>query len=155
MQHLLNRPKLNIPSVLQGRALNCGIPRHACRMRTNAGFGMIEVAVAFLLLSLGLGVLLGGLTMGLRSTDRAAQAGLALLHAESLMAAAQAGPLIPGETTGRTDSGFVWQKQISLLPLSGQRPVTPFKISIAVTPPGKGAPVRLDSMLLSDQKPAR
>lgn len=124
------------------------MPRLGNKSR-NAGFGMIEVAVAFLLLSLGLGVLLGGLTVGLRSTDRAANAGLALLYAESLMAETQAGVLQAGEITGRTDSGYVWRRVISPLPVSPPMLMTPFKVSVSVTPPDNGAPVRLVTLLLS------
>lgn len=113
---------------------------------------MIEVAVAFLLLSLGLGVLLGGLTVGLRNTDRAAHAGLALLYAESLLSEAQAGDLHAGETSGRTGSGYVWQRIISPLPVPSPTLLTPFKVSVSVTPPDNGPPVRLVTLLLSQKK---
>lgn len=112
---------------------------------------MIEVVVAFLLLSLSLGVLLGGLTIGLRSTDRAAEAGLALLYAESLMAETGVSiPLEAGESAGRTDSGFYWKRQISPLPGAAVKPITPFTISVSVTPPGNGAPVRIVTLRYAD-----
>jgi general secretion pathway protein I len=113
---------------------------------------MIEVVVAFMLLSLALGVLLGGLTVGLRNTDRAAQAGLALLYAESLMA--QTGvrvPLVPGESTGRTESGFSWKRQISRLTGTGPAALPSYSVSISVTPPDNGAPVQLVTLMLSDR----
>ncbi|MEQ1887641.1 MAG: hypothetical protein ABL951_00510 [Alphaproteobacteria bacterium] len=113
---------------------------------------MIEVLVAFVMLSLALGVLLGGLTIGLRNTHRSAQAGLAVLHAESLMAETGISiPLADGETSGRTETGFVWKRQISRLPEVTPPTVFPsFTVSISVTPPDNGAPVRLVTLRLSD-----
>lgn len=126
------------------------------RKAHNAGFGMIEVVVAFLLLSLSLGVLLGGLTAGLRSSDRAALGGIALLYAESLMAETGIStPLEPGETTGVTDSGYAWKRQISAMPDSSPTTVTPFAVTISVTPPDNGAPVRLMTLRLADKPVAR
>lgn len=105
---------------------------------------MIEVAVAFLILSLSLGVLLGGITVGLRNTDRAANAGLALLHAESILAEAGiSAPLEEGESTGRMNDGFIWKRQISRAPGADKAAVTPFTISISVAPPDNSAPVRI------------
>lgn len=107
--------------------------------------------MAFLLLSLALGVLLGGITVGLRNTGRAAQAGLALLYAESLIA--QTGTVIPlqaGESSGRTDSGFTWKRSIRLLPDAGRGPVAPFTVSVSVTAPDNGAPVRIVTLRLAD-----
>ncbi len=112
---------------------------------------MVEVAVAFLLLSLSLGVLLGGVTTGLRNTDRAAKAGLALLYAESLLAETGISiPLEAGESTGRTDSGFSWKRQISRMPETGTSNLSSFTVSISVTPPDNGAPVRIVTMRLAD-----
>lgn len=118
----------------------------------NSGFGMIEVVVAFMLLSLALGVLLGGLTVGLRNTDRATQAGLALLYAESLMAETGVRvPLVPGESTGRTGSGFSWKRQISRLSGTGAVALASYSVSISVIPPDNGAPVQLVTLMLSDR----
>lgn len=117
----------------------------------NSGFGMIEVAVAFLVLSLSLGVLLGGLTVGLRNTDRAAKAGLALLYAESILAETGiSAPLEEGESTGRTDGGFIWKRQISRAPDADKAAVASFTVSISVTPPDNGAPVRIVTQRLAD-----
>ncbi|GEM_PF-1557705 len=120
-----------------------------------SGFGMIEVMAAFILLSLSLGVLLGGMTVGLRNSDRAAQAGLALLHAESLMA--QTGisaPLEEGETSGRMDGGYQWKRQISRTRQPGADFVRLVTVGISVTPPDGGAPVRLVSLRHADAPPA-
>ena len=112
---------------------------------------MIEVVVAFLLLSLSLGVLLGGLTTGMRNTDRAAQAGLALLYAESLLAETAGGvPLEAGERSGRSDSGFSWQRQIARMPAADLAMVAPVSVIVSVTPPDGGAPVRLHTLRLMD-----
>lgn len=116
-----------------------------------SGFGMVEVMAAFILLSLSLGVLLGGMTVGLRNTDRAAQAGLALLYAESLMA--QTGisvPLEEGETSGRMDGLYAWKRQISRVRQGGADFSRLNSVSISVTPPDGGAPVRLVSLRHAD-----
>ncbi len=112
---------------------------------------MIEVVVAFIVLSLSLGVLLGGLTVGLRNTDRAATVGLALLYAESLLA--ETGVTIPireGESAGRTDSGYSWKRQINRPSDAGKTVLVPFTISISVVPPDNGAPVRIVTQRLVD-----
>jgi len=113
---------------------------------------MIEVVVAFMLLSLALGVLLGGLTVGLRNTDRATQAGLALLYAESLMAETGVRvALVPGESAGQTGNGFSWKRQINRLSRTGTTALSSYSVSISVTPPGNGAPVQLVTLMLSDR----
>lgn len=107
--------------------------------------------MAFLILSLSLGVLLGGLTVGLRNTDRAVNAGLALLYAQSLLA--ETGITIPleeAESTGRTGSGYSWKRQIHRVPGVDKSAVAPFTISISVTPPDNGAPVRIITQRLAD-----
>lgn len=112
---------------------------------------MIEVVAAFLLLSLSLGVLLAGLTTGLRNSDRAAGAGLALLHAQSLLAETGVSiPLTEGATSGRLQGGYAWRREIARQPDAGRSPLAIFTISIAVTPPGNGAPVRLVTQRLTD-----
>ncbi|MSP42491.1 MAG: hypothetical protein EXR08_03875 [Alphaproteobacteria bacterium] len=119
--------------------------------RNNAGFGMIEVVAAFLLLSLSLGVLLAGLTVGLRNSGRASGAGLALLYAQSLLAeTGVTGPLRDDLSSGRTTGGFIWRREINRLPEAGRSPVAIFTVSISVTPPDNGAPVRIVTRRLSD-----
>lgn len=119
--------------------------------KNNSGFGMIEVVVAFVMLSLALGVLLGGLTVGMRNTDRAAQAGLAVLYAQSLLAeTGSVTPLAEGESSGRTDSGYRWKRQITRLPDSDAAAVASFTVSVSVTPPDNGAPVRIQTLRLAD-----
>lgn len=109
---------------------------------------MIEAVVGFAILALGLGALLGGLGMGLHAEQRASEASLALLYAESLLAETGAAtPLEAGGSSGRIAGGYAWRREISPLPV--QNPlVFPYKISISVTPPGNGAPVRLDTLRL-------
>lgn len=112
---------------------------------------MIEVVAAFLLLSLSFGVLLSGLTIGLRNSGRAAEAGLALLHAQSLLAETGISiPLTEGKTSGRMAGGFVWRREIIRLPGTASSPVAIFNVSISVTPPDNGAPVRLVTQRLAD-----
>lgn len=112
---------------------------------------MIEVVVAFLLLSLALGVLLGALTIGLRNSGRAAQSGLALLHAQSLLAETGISvALEEGETSGRSPDGFAWRRVILRQKGKTASPVTAFAVRISVTPPDDGAPVSLSTLRLSD-----
>ena len=114
----------------------------------NAGFTMIEAVAGFAILALGLGALLSGLGMGLRAEQRAAESSLALLYAESLLAeTGSATPLEAGGSSGRIAGGYVWRREISPLPMQNSL-VIPYKISVSVTPPGNGAPVRLDTLRL-------
>lgn len=129
-------------------SLNSRRPGSPETTAANAGFTLIEAVAGFAILALGLGALLGGLGMGLRAEQRASEASLALLYAESLLAETGAAtPLEAGGTSGRLSGGYVWRREISPLPM--QNPlVIPYKISISVTPPGNGAPVRLDTLRL-------
>ena len=74
--------------------------------RTQSGYTLIEVIVAFALLALALTLLLGTLSGAARQVGWAGDAGRAALHAQSLLD--QQGisePIQPGERTGEFDDG--------------------------------------------------
>ncbi len=129
-------------------ASNSGRSRPPEATGANAGLTMIEAVVGFAILALGLGALLGGLGMGLRAEQRAKEASLALLYAESLLAeTGSATPLETGKASGSLPGGYVWRRDINPLPLQNSL-ATPYRVSVSVTPPGNGAPVRLDALRL-------
>lgn len=114
------------------------------------GFSLIEVVVSFMILALALGALLSGLSAGLRGAERAAQASMALLHAESLLAEAGASvPLVPGATNGERDGGYIWQRDIRPFPIARTEGLAPFELSVSVTPPGRGNKVTLVTLRLA------
>jgi len=121
------------------------------RLANNSrGFSLIEVVVSFMILALALGALMSGLGTGVRGTDRAAQASLALLYAESLLAETGASvPLVAGETVGERDGGYRWKRDIRPFPLKPAEGVTPFQISVSVTPPGRGNAITLVTLRLA------
>lgn len=112
------------------------------------GFSLIEVVVSFIILALALGVLLTGLSTGVRGTGRAAEASLALLYAESLLAEAGASaPLAAGVIGGEHPGGYRWARSIRPFPVAAQlKGIAPFEVSVRVTPPGGGASVELVSL---------
>ncbi len=121
------------------------------RLANNSrGFSLIEVVVSFIILALALGALMSGLAAGVRGTDRAAQASLALLYAESLLAETGASvPLAVGETTGERDGGYRWKRDIRPYPVKPAEGVTPYQVSISVTPPGRGNAITLTTLRLA------
>lgn len=119
-------------------------------VNNSRGFSLIEVVVSFMILALALGALMSGLGAGVRGTDRAAQASLALLYAESLLAETGATvPLVAGETSGERDGGYRWKRDIRPFPVKAAEGVTPFQISISVTPPGRGNAITLTTLRLA------
>lgn len=112
------------------------------------GFSLIEVVVSFMILALALGVLLTGLSTGVRGTGRAAEASLALLYAESLLAEAGTSvALAAGENSGAHPGGYRWRRAIRPFPSAARlKGITPFEVAVSVTPPGGGASVELVSL---------
>jgi len=84
--------------------------RHAQR-----GYSLIEVIVAFALLALALTLLLGTLSGATRQVRWAGDAGVAALHAQSLIATVGVGePLSPGQSTGEFEDGrYRWTLQVA------------------------------------------
>lgn len=81
-----------------------------------AGFTLIEVLVAFVILSLALAALLPGFSSGLRSLEVSEQYDTAALLAESRLAAVgREAPLAAGRSSGEFENGFRWH--LDVLPL--------------------------------------
>jgi len=78
------------------------------------GFSLLEVLVAFAILSLSLGVLMQIFSSSLRSSGLSDRYSGALIVAESRLAAAGVeGKMQPGTEEGTTDSGYHWSSEIS------------------------------------------
>ncbi len=79
------------------------------------GFSLLEVIVAFALLAIGLGILIGILSGGVRQVRTAQTASEATLYAQSLLdTLGAAEPIEPGETSGEFDHGrYRWRLDIS------------------------------------------
>lgn len=83
--------------------------------RSQRGFMLIEVIVAFALLALALTFLLGSLSSAARQIRMADNAGRATMHAQSLLAQVGVGEVLqPGRREGNFDSGrYRWTLEVS------------------------------------------
>lgn len=93
--------------------------------RTQRGYTLIEVIVAFAVLALALTVLLGTLTNAGRQVRWSADAGRAALLAQSVLDEAEVdGPLEPGTRDGEFDGGrYRWT--LDVRPYAAGAPVQP------------------------------
>jgi general secretion pathway protein I len=74
--------------------------------RRARGFSLLEVMMAFALLTVGLGILIAILGGGLLQVRQAGDASAATLHAQSLLdQVGVLGPVEPGESAGELDDG--------------------------------------------------
>ena len=81
--------------------------------RTQGGYTLIEIIVAFAILALGLTLLLGTLSGATRQVRQAGDAGRAALHAQSLLAEFGELPR-PGARDGALEGGrYRWQLDVS------------------------------------------
>lgn len=81
------------------------------------GFTLIEVLVAFSILSLTLAALFSLLSAGTRSTRVAGEYGDAMVHAESMLAQLGVTEVLrPGTTRGRFDEDFMWTLTVTKRP---------------------------------------
>lgn len=98
-------------------------PTPAGRQRQR-GYSLLEVIVAFSLLALALGLLLGTLSGATRQVRWSGDAGLAALHAQSLLDTVGVGEALePGRRDGEFDDGrYRWSLQVQ--PWSELRPPT-------------------------------
>ena len=128
--------------------------RENCAVSGNgqSGLSLIEVVVAFIILSLGIGALIGGLSTGLRGTGRAAEAEHVLIYAETLLAETGVSvPLEVGRTDGTTPSGLAWRRVVRPFPGDPVAGVRAFEVTVSVIPDSGGAPVALTTLILSDR----
>jgi len=83
--------------------------------RSQRGYTLIEVIVAFAVLGIALMLLLGTLSNGTRQVRWAADSGRAALHAQSLLDGIGIEiPVVPGSTTGEFEDGrYRWTLEIA------------------------------------------
>lgn len=88
------------------------------RIKHQAGFSLLEILVAFALLSLSLGVLLRIFGGAGRIAGTADEYSRAIIVAESLLASAGIEtPLQPGETNGNVDDNYRWHLSVTPYPM--------------------------------------
>lgn len=112
-----------------------------------SGFSLLEVLVAFVILSVSIGVLLQAFAQGLRGTSIAREYTLAALHAESILAAVGVEEPIEqgGFTQGEIDDTYHWSVEIEeyFWPDATDDPeglkavarVTPYRVVVTVSWP--------------------
>lgn len=113
--------------------------------RRNAGYTLIEVLVAFVILALALTALLNIFAGGVRSVAASTDYVRAALIADTQLAAAGIGEsLRPGETSGIDDEGFAWTRTVEAYTptpdyASGARDVSAWYVTVTVQwPHGSG-----------------
>jgi prepilin-type N-terminal cleavage/methylation domain-containing protein len=101
-----------------------------------AGFTLIEVLVAFAILSIVLLTLFSGLSTALFGDRRAEFTRIALrLATAELETAGVATPLTPGETTGRFENGMEWRLSVQPYTFASSRVTPAYWVKIIVRPP--------------------
>jgi general secretion pathway protein I len=87
---------------------------NGCKRASCRGFSLIEVLVAFAILTLALGVLLPLFSNGFRSLSVSEQYTRAAVLAESRMAAiGRETSLEEGEQAGESEQGFQWRTEVT------------------------------------------
>ena len=100
------------------------MPSQATTRSEAGGFTLLEVLIAFVILSLTLATVLGALSTGLRSLGSAEEAELAVLRAQSKLAGVgQLEPLSASRSDGAFTDGASWEVVIE--PFLGKTLETP------------------------------
>lgn len=112
-------------------------------MRRQRGFSLLEVLVAFAILSISLGVLLQVFATGLRNAGLAGDYTQATLYAESILAAmGRETPLTEGERSGPVNERFSWRSVVSAyaegLPDPEKIRARAYRVRVEVYWPGLG-----------------
>ena len=102
------------------------------------GFSLLEVLVAFAILSVSLGVLLQVFATGLRNVGMADDYSQATLYAESILSAyGRDAPLREGVSEGVINDRFSWRGAVSVysdgMPDSAKTQVQAYRISVEVS----------------------
>ena len=110
-----------------------------------AGFTLLEVLIAFVVLGFALVALYGQFFTGLRSLHGSGGLAEATHLARNRLAVAGIETaLSPGETAGRFANGFRWRQTVARyrgeLALAQYTAVSPFEVSVSVTAPDATAP---------------
>jgi general secretion pathway protein I len=88
--------------------------RAAGRRNAERGFALLEIIVAFVILALGLGAVLVGISGAMRADAKTQTSRGALRVAQSRLEAAGAGePLVPGQYDGRAGDKYTWRQTVS------------------------------------------
>lgn len=126
----------------------------AGRGRRRGGFTLLEVLIAFIILSVSLVALLKAFSSGLRGLDAAASSAAALQHARSKIE--EVGTVIPleaGEHDGEFADGtrwsvVIWPHEAGEGAAAETMALVPYEIEVTVSP-GRGGKVALRSLRLT------
>ena len=113
--------------------------------RDSAGFTLLEIIVALMILGLMAAALMPAMGGSLKLASRAAGEREAILFAESKLAELGAGRVEPGSSGGREPGGLVWHADI--VAEAATPALARYSVSVTVQP-ASGAPVRLATILL-------
>jgi general secretion pathway protein I len=93
----------------------------AARRRGERGFALLEILVAFLILALGLGAILVGVSVAMRSDTKTQTSRSILRVAQSrLEAAGLTEVLISGHQEGRVGSTYSWRQTVTAIQSSAE-----------------------------------
>ena len=125
------------------------------------GFSLLEVLIAFAILSIALGVLLQVFASGMRNAGLADDYTRATLYAESILAAiGREAPLAEGERSGAINEQFSWHSSITpysegLPPPSEQTRSRAYHVGVTVSwagALGKPRSVLLETLRLAPEE---
>lgn len=132
------------------------------RIRRQSGFSLLEVLVAFAILSVSLGVLLQVFATGLRNATLADDYSQATLYAESILAAiGRETPLNEGVRSGPVNDRFAWRSTVSPytegMPDLEKARIRVYRISVEVFWSGRiqDRSVMLETLRLGLPEPAK
>ena len=142
---------IGLPVRLKSRVRPAG-----CRLKGAAGFTLLEILMAFLIMSLSFTVLFQVFSGGLLGLTRAEQRIESLQHAESLLARVGADiSLEVGRQSGSFETGPEWEVAIDLYQEEGASISDALRgrlYEVEVTVRGMGPPISLQSLRLGEAR---